>query len=81
VTNLIKQALVRDHDLVADTRAWEYEGAKAVSEQRWLERLEQVFDFVPSKLRQTRTRSAPWKVAVAAYLKATTDVSNPWLAT
>ncbi len=26
-------------------------------------------------------KSAPWKVAIAAYLKATTDVSNPWLAT
>jgi REP element-mobilizing transposase RayT len=76
-----KKALVRDHNLAADTRAWEYEGAKAVSEQRWLERLQQVFDFLPTKMRQARSKSAPWKVAIAAYLKATTDVSNPWLAT
>ncbi len=33
-----KEALVRDHNLAADTRVWEREGAKAVSEQRWLER-------------------------------------------
>ena len=25
-------------------------------------------------------KSAPWKIAVAAYLKITTTVSNPWLA-
>lgn len=76
-----KEALVRDHNLAADTRAWEREGAKAVSEQRWLERLQQVFDFLPTKMRQARSKSAPWKVAIAAYLKATTDVSNPWHAT
>lgn len=34
----------------------------------------------PKKMQQSRSKSAPWKVAIAVYLKATTDVSNPWLA-
>jgi hypothetical protein len=76
-----KEALVRDHNLAADARAWEFEGAKAFCEQRGLESLQQVFDLLPTRMRQARSKSAPWKVAVAAYLKASTDVSNAWLAT
>jgi putative transposase len=76
-----KAALVRDHALVADVRAWEYAGATAMNEQRWQERLQRVRDFLPPQIRQARSKSAPWKVAVAAYLKSTTDVANPWLAT
>jgi len=76
-----KEALIRDHNLVADSRAWEREGAKAVNEQHWANALQNACERVPQIMRQSRSKSAPWKVAIAAYLKATTDVSNPWLAT
>jgi putative transposase len=54
-----KAALVRDHALVANARAWEYAGATAMNEQRWRERLQRVFDFLPPQIRQARSKSAP----------------------
>lgn len=75
-----KQALLKDEAVLADARAWETGGAAEVREGRWTARLEETLRRVPPAVQATAQKSAPWRVAVAAYLKETTDVSNGWLA-
>jgi putative transposase len=75
-----KQALLKEHAVAAEARAWESAGVKEVREARWQEALAAAVARLPAQLREARAKSAPWKVAVAAHLKATTDVSNRWLA-
>jgi REP element-mobilizing transposase RayT len=77
-----KQALLRDHQVLAESKAWENAGAKEVRELQWQAALEGML----CKLELGRDQSlddrkaAGWKVAVAAQLKATTNASNGWLA-
>jgi REP element-mobilizing transposase RayT len=63
-----KQALVLDHKLAAEARAWECSGAAEVREQRWQAALKVALASLPGALRQSRAKSAPWKVAIAAHL-------------
>lgn len=77
-----KTALLKDHALVADTRAWEREGAREIRAARWEARLEaalRTLGRTEGELTQG-SKSARWKVAVAVHLKETTQASNPWLA-
>jgi REP element-mobilizing transposase RayT len=77
-----KRALLRDHQILAESKAWENTGAKEVRELHWqaaLERMLQKLKLDPERSRSDR-KSADWKIAVAAQLKATTNVSNGWLA-
>ncbi|MDO8541665.1 MAG: hypothetical protein Q7S40_14605 [Opitutaceae bacterium] len=46
----------------------------------WRKALNATLAGVPVSARTDERKSAPWKVAVAAHLKATTDVPNGWLA-
>ena len=81
-SNDFRAALIQDHALAASARAWEVRGAQEVKEQGWEEmtawalrqlgRSEEQLASVP--------KSAPWKVAVALFLKERSQVSNPWLA-
>ena len=73
-----KESLLKDHDLATEARAWEGEGAKEVRRLRWRQALEKTLPRLPS--RTEPKKSAAWKLAIAAYLKATTDVTNQWLA-
>jgi putative transposase len=76
-----RSALVQDHALVAHTRAWELAGAQEIRELQWaaafscllkLARLEQAqLPLLP--------KSAPEKLAIAAFMKARTQASNHWL--
>jgi len=75
-----KRALLEDEAVMVDARAWEGEGARQVREARWAEALQRVLQLLPAKAQVRAYKSAPWKVAAAAYLKETTDVSNGWLA-
>jgi len=75
-----KEMLLRDCKLAADARTWESEGAQAVREREWAKHLRQALDVLPVRSRQSQSKSAPWKVVIAAHLKATTDGSNSWLA-
>lgn len=75
-----KQALLKDHAVAEETRAWESTGVKEVRAARWQAALDRAIAALPAKDRQSSLKSAPWKVAVAAHLKATTDVPNHWLA-
>ncbi len=77
-----KATLVHDLAVVADPRALETHGAREVKEQRWSRALETALQATgKSRADLERDRkSAPWKLAVAAQLKRSTDASNQWLA-
>ena len=77
-----KAALVKDHAVLATTRAWEEQGAAEVRELQWADALAAALQILDrNNLDCERDRkSAPWKIAVAAYLKRTTQASNRWLA-
>ena len=76
-----RTALMHDHSLVARTRAWELVGAKEIKEQAWRDALARLLmntgrsesDFGPAP------KSAPWKLALAAWMKSHTQTSNRWL--
>ena len=77
-----KQALVKDHQLAATAKAWESAGARELRELQWQQALErdlQRLRIAPERVGRER-KAAPWKVAIAAHLKASTQVSNGWLA-
>jgi len=77
-----KQELVKDHrEKLAHADRLE-SSSREVRELLWSEALKQAMD----RLRKTGTdvekdrKAAPWKVAVAAQLKAVSNVTNGWLA-
>lgn len=76
-----KRTLLKDHAVATTTRVWELVGAKEIREGQWRELLD-------LGLRQLRKRSAdilrdrksaPWKVALAAWMKLRSQTSNRWL--
>jgi len=76
-----KEALVKDHALAAISRAWEASGAQEVRQMQWAHALAKALKV----LRRSREevvhsrKSAEWKLAIAAWLKAGTQASNRWL--
>jgi putative transposase len=76
-----KAALLKDHAVLALARAWENTGAREIREQAWedqcrralaiLGRSEPELECAPGR--------APWKVALAAFLKERSQASNSWL--
>jgi REP-associated tyrosine transposase len=77
-----KTALVRDHALVARTRAWESSGAKEIREREWAKALNLVLQSCGRSEAESRAarKSADWKLAIAAWMKTHTQASNGWLA-
>jgi len=75
-----KHALLEDYAVAADSRALGHVGFIEMREARWAEALRTALAEIPQEARGSTLKSAPWKVGVAAQLKATTDVSNGWLA-
>lgn len=75
-----KRALLRDHAVLAESRSWEADGVREIRAQRWSMALERCRACLPTEAIAVKAKSAPWRVAIAAYLKATTDVPNAWLA-
>jgi REP element-mobilizing transposase RayT len=76
-----RTALVQDHALVARSRAWETLGAKEIKEIQWTQALAEMLKLAhlePAQLFQ-QPKSAPAKLAVAAFMKRCTQASNPWL--
>ena len=81
-TKQFRSALIKDHQLRAESRAWESAGAGEIREQHWQEHLVKCMAKVrktPEDARHDR-KSAPWKVAIAAELKRTSQATNRWLA-
>lgn len=77
-----KANLIKDHALVAQSRAWENEGARDIRERAWEELFRKAMGVLGRKERELGdgAKSASWKVAMAVFLKERTQVSNPWLA-
>jgi hypothetical protein len=60
-----------------------HQGAESqLNSRQWEAALEAALRRVAKTRAQAlvEPKSAPWKIALAAYLKITTTVSNPWLA-
>jgi hypothetical protein len=77
-----KADLVRDHALLATSRAWEELGAAEIRALQWQDALAKALltlDKTHEDCARDR-KSAPWKIAIAAHLKARTQASNRWLA-
>src|SRR5690606_19682088 len=62
-------------------RAWTRAGAAEIREARWHELLDRALGAVDiSRARaQTEAKSAPWKLAIAAWMKQRSQVRNGWL--
>ena len=73
--------LIKDYDLAPSVRAWELSGAREVSAARWLVALELALRRMGKSAAdcQADRKSTPWKIAIAAHLKQSTDASNHWL--
>ncbi len=77
-----KTTLIKDHAVAAHARAWETQGAGEIREQAWEELCRcalRVLQRTDDELALGQ-KSAPWKVALAAFLKERTQASNLWLA-
>lgn len=75
-----KQTLLQDQAVAATTRAWESSGVREVREAQWQAVLDRLRRSLPAKEAQDQRKSAPWKVQIALQMRATSDVSNGWLA-
>jgi REP element-mobilizing transposase RayT len=77
-----KQDLIRDHAMAATARAWESGGAEEIRANRGEEILAKALHALARTEAQLcePPKSAIWKVAIAAFLKERTPVSNRWLA-
>jgi REP element-mobilizing transposase RayT len=76
-----KRALVKDHAVAANARAWDASGAQEIRESSWQEVLERCLKRLGKgrkEIEQER-KSAAWKVAIATFMKQKTQVNNRWL--
>ena len=80
-TTGFKAALIKDHAVAADARAWERQGAREIRELAWAALLQRCLRALGKSetAAQGERKGAPWKAAVALRLKETTQVSNRWL--
>ena len=81
-TKDFKTALIKDHALAETSRAWEKSGVREMREARWEAALAAGLAALgksPAAV-ATERKSAPWKIALAATLKQTTQADNRWLA-
>ena len=77
-----KKALLKEHRHLERAGEQREAGPREMSEELWRERLELYCDSLkktPQNIADD-AMGAPWKVAVAAAMKANTTASNPWLA-
>lgn len=77
-----KAKLIDDHDISAECRAWEESGADEVRERRWQQALERALGKLDVRVEDVRfgRKSAPWKLAIAAWLKSNCDARTRWIA-
>lgn len=76
-----KAALVQDHGVAAEARAWESQGAREIRELSWAATLKRCLQALGrnEKVAQTDRKGAPWKAAVALRMKEISQASNRWL--
>jgi len=77
-----KANLIADHVLPETSRAWDLVGAREIREVKRAGALAGALRLLGRTAAEASAdrKSAPWKVAVAAHLKATTQADNRWLA-
>jgi REP element-mobilizing transposase RayT len=80
-TRGFKAALIKDHALLAEARAWSTEGAQELRETRWMETLDRGLKAARKSLAEAKaeSKSADWKLTVAAWMKQRTQAGNRWL--
>lgn len=76
-----KAALRADHALAEDPRAWTKEGAAELRPAHWETLLRSALQAMNKTPEDARLdpKSSPWKLAVAAWMKARSQVGNRWL--
>jgi len=79
-SDTFRKSLLQQHLQASAARSWKAPEVREEREARWSAALAVLLGAVPDSQRDDHRKSAPWKVAIAAQLKATTDVSNAWLA-
>lgn len=77
-----KSRLLRDQAVARDTRAWEVQGVKEVRELQWQGALDGALAIAGKTAPEiaAAAKSAPWKLAIASWLKVYTQAPNRWLA-
>ena len=80
-SDTFKARLVEDHAVLATSRAWETTGKREIQQLQWNTLVLQCLDALgqSSDTAEQDRKSAPWKIAVAAYLKQRTQAGNAWL--
>ncbi|HTZ20531.1 MAG TPA: transposase [Opitutaceae bacterium] len=79
-SDAFRNSLLEQHQQASTTHSWRSLEVRKEREARWNLALSALLEAVPDNQRGDRRKSAPWKVSIASQLKATTDVSNAWLA-
>jgi len=81
-TREFKADLIKDHALLAASRAWESAGAREIRLLQWEACLQREFKALRRDLRQAagEPKSAPWKAALAWWMKQRTQAGNRWMA-
>ncbi len=76
-----KAALIKDHNVAAQARAWESQGANEIREQAWEELCGRALKILKRSNSELAVgpKSETWKVAIAVFLKERTQASNVWL--
>lgn len=76
-----KQALIKDEAAAVDLRAWDSLGAQEFRRLEWEMLLGKALAAIPDAERAARPgKSAAWKIAVAGWMKDSSNVTNGWLA-
>jgi putative transposase len=76
-----KQALIKDEATAGNLRARDSLGAKEFQRLEWELLLENALVVIPESERSERIgKSAAWKIAVAKWMKSSSNVTNGWLA-
>lgn len=81
-TERFRSSLISEFELAATSRAWETSGAREIRDLRCDERLRACLRAVgKARVKSVgEAKGAPWKIAVAAWMKQNTEASNGWLA-
>jgi REP-associated tyrosine transposase len=75
-----KKKLLQNHGIPARSRARSSEKIAEIRQRQWSQALAPLLAKVSAKDQRDSRKSAPWRVKIAAHLKAHTSVSNAWLA-
>ena len=72
-----------DHAALATSGAWESVGKQEIRRLHWASQLTNCLHVLgkTTAAAKSERKSAPWKVATAAFLKQHTQANNGWLAT